>query len=290
MILTLENEALSVQINTIGAELHSIVPKKNNIEMLWQGDPAIWSGRAPVLFPIVGGLKEGVYTYNGQSFALPRHGFIRHNAQLEVTTHTDTQLSLLLISSEETLLVYPFHFVFEITFELVGSQIVISHKITNIGDNTLFFAVGAHPAFNCPITPEERYEDYYIQLDNANATDCYVLTADGLISTDTIDVIEGDRIPLSTTLFDNDALIFKNIQARKATLMHRTKGALLSLDFSDFPDLGIWAKPNAPYVCIEPWLGYADVTTTNQRLEDKEGIQQLPSQQTHLSSYSITIA
>ncbi|RZS99481.1 aldose 1-epimerase family protein [Aquimarina brevivitae] len=286
---TLENEFLKVKINSIGAELHSIYNKKNTTEYLWQGDPDIWASRAPVLFPIIGGLKEGTYAYKGQSYELPKHGFIRYNEDLVVDQPAETKVTFSLQDSAETLKIYPFHFRFEVTYELIENQLKVSHQITNRGNTTMYFSVGGHPAFNCPLYEDEVYTDYYIQLQNGTGAKSHVLNKEGLISNQTIAIFEDDKIKLTPNLFDNDALIFKQINAGKATLSHNNKGPILSVDFKDFPDLGIWAKPNAPYVCIEPWLGYADVENTNQNLEEKEGIQQLPAKEIHHSSYTITV-
>ncbi|WP_405205224.1 aldose 1-epimerase family protein [Aquimarina sp. LLG6339-5] len=289
MIHTIENDHLIVSIDTTGAELTSIKSKKNNKEYLWQGDPNIWASQAPVLFPIIGGLKNGSYTYKEKSYSLPKHGFIRYNKNIIGTQNSPTKVSFSLSTSEETLKSYPFKFKFTISFEIIDNQIVISHTIGNKGSEPMFFSVGGHPAFNCPIDASETYEDYYILLEKTNNTDCYTLTSNGLISNETISIIEDHKIWLTDTLFDNDALIFKNIKADKVTLVHKEKGAVLSMNFKDFPDLGIWAKPKAPYVCIEPWLGYADVEDTTQNIEEKEGIQKLDEGKTHNSSYTITI-
>ncbi|MHA7058680.1 aldose 1-epimerase family protein [Aquimarina sp. M1] len=289
MIHTLENDQLIATIDTAGAELTSIKSKKDNKEYLWQGDPNIWASQAPVLFPIIGGLKNGSYTYKEKSYSLPKHGFIRYNKNIIGAQNSPTQVSFSLSTSEETLKSYPFKFKFTISFELINNQIRISHSIDNNGSQPMFFSVGGHPAFNCPIHPSETYEAYYILLEKISNTDCYVLTSNGLISDQTISVIEDHKIWLTDSIFDNDALIFKNIKAEKATLVHKEKGPVLSMDFKDFPDLGIWAKPKAPYVCIEPWLGYADVEETTQNIEEKEGIQKLDEGKTHNSSYTITI-
>jgi len=288
MIHIIENNELTVRIDTTGAELTSIKTKKDDREFLWQGDPNIWAGQAPVLFPIIGGLKNGSYTYKGKSYSLPKHGFIRHK-NLITTKNSDSKISFSLSSSKETLEIYPFKFNLTISFELINNQIIVTHTIENNGSETMFFSVGGHPAFNCPLYDSENYEDYYIKLEKAKNPESYVLNDQGLISKNTIAAIDDYKIFLTHTLFDNDALIFKNINANKATLIHKINGPVLSMDFKDFPDLGIWAKPKAPYVCIEPWLGYADVEETTQNIEEKEGIQKLDKGKTHNSSYTITI-
>ncbi|WP_299260044.1 aldose 1-epimerase family protein [uncultured Aquimarina sp.] len=289
MIHTIENNELIVRIDTTGAELTSVKTKKDNREFLWQGDPAIWASQAPVLFPIIGGLKNGTYTYKEKSYALPKHGFIRYNKNVIGTQNSKTKASFSLSSSEETLSSYPFKFNFTISFELINNQIVVSHIIENNGSETMFFSVGGHPAFNCPLDDSERYDDYYISLEKTKNPKSYVLNDQGLISKNTVSIIDNHKIWLTDTLFDKDALIFKNINAKKATLTHKTNGSVLSIDFNDFPDLGIWAKHKAPYVCIEPWLGYADIEETTQNIEEKEGIQKLNKEEVHESSYTITI-
>ncbi|MFD2562753.1 aldose 1-epimerase family protein [Aquimarina rubra] len=289
MIYTIENDELIVRIDTVGAELTSIKTKKDTKEFLWQGDPAIWASQAPVLFPVIGGLKNGMYTYKGKSYSLPKHGFIRYNKNIVGTQDSTTKASFTLCASEETLKSYPFKFNFTISFELINNQIHVSHTIANNDSETMFFSVGGHPAFNCPLDISENYEDYYISLEKTKNPKSYVLNDQGLISKNTISIIDDHKIWLTDTLFDKDALIFKNINAKKAILTHKIKGPVLSIDFNDFPNLGIWAKHKSPYVCIEPWLGYADVEETTQNLEEKEGIQKLDKGQVHKSSYTITI-
>ncbi|SEL70841.1 Galactose mutarotase [Aquimarina amphilecti] len=289
MIHTIENDHLIVSIDSIGAELTSIKTKKDNKEFLWQGDPTIWASQAPVLFPIIGGLKNGTYTYKKKSYSLPKHGFIRYNKNIVGTKTPPSKASFSLPFSSETLNSYPFKFKFTISFELIKNQIIVSHSIENKDSKTMFFSVGGHPAFNCPINSSETYEDFYIHLDNINNSESNILSDEGLISKDTISVIKDHKIQLTENLFDKDALIFKKIHAKKATLTHKTKGPVLSMDFNDFPDLGIWAKPKASYVCIEPWLGYADIEETTQNIEEKEGIQKLDEGKIHTSNYTITI-
>lgn len=286
---TLENKLLKISINPIGAELHSIYNKEKNIEHLWQGDPQFWPSRAPVLFPVIGVLKNNSYSYKGKSYEMPKHGFIRYNEDLIAEQLSDTKVSFALLDSDKTLKVYPFHFRFEITYELLKNQLVVSHHIMNTGKDTMYFNLGGHPAFNCPLYDGEKYTDYCIHLEKGSGTPSYILRNDGLISDQTINVLEGDKLKLTPTLFDKDALIFKNINASIATLCHETKGPVLSMEFNAFPDLGIWAKPKAPYVCIEPWLGYADLENTTQNLEEKEGIQQLAPKKLYQSSYAIII-
>lgn len=286
---SIENDTLRVAIDPVGAELSSIIKKFTKAEYIWQGNPEIWSSQAPVLFPIIGGLKQGRYIFNNQTYQLPKHGFIRYNKDLKVYQQSDEKVSFTLESSEKTLAAYPFQFVFEISFELLENEIKVTHLIKNVDSQTMYFSVGGHPAFNCPLYPEEEYNDYYISLVNGTGDKSYLLTDDGLITENTVPVFTNNQIQLTPNLFNNDALIFKNIKANEAVLHHNTKGAIVRMKFEDFPDLGIWAKPKAPFVCLEPWLGYADVEHTTQQLIEKEGIQRLEQGEIHYSTYTIEI-
>ncbi len=286
---TLENETLHIKLNPVGAELSSIIKKSTAQEYLWQGDPDIWGSQAPVLFPIVGGLKNETYYFEDKAYQLPKHGFIRYNKNLSVRQDSKTKVSFSLESSEQTLAMYPFEFFFEISFELIENKIVVAHQIKNLGAKAMYFNIGGHPAFNCPLKDSEQYNDYYIALKDSKEHESYALSQNGLIQEEVFPIFQDGKIKLTPSLFDNDALIFKNINPKEVTLYHDTKGAIVSVMCSDFPDLGIWAKPKASFVCLEPWLGYADVEQTNQKLEDKEGIQFIPSGEQHKSSYVITI-
>lgn len=285
----IENNSLRVLINPVGAELASVVKKSTKVEYIWQGNSEIWGSQAPVLFPIIGGLKDGTYIFKDKLYQLPKHGFIRYNKDLKVCQQSDTKVSFTLERSEKTLAAYPFQFIFEISFELIENEIKVTHLIKNVDSQIMYFNVGGHPAFNCPLNALEEYNDYYISLRNGIRGKSHLLTHDGLITDNTISVFTEDNIQLTSSLFDNDALIFKNIKAEEATLYHKTKGAVLRMRFEDFPDLGIWAKPKAPFVCIEPWLGYADVEHTTQQLIEKEGVQTLGQGEIHTSSYVIQI-
>ena len=155
----------------------------------------------------------------------------------------------------------------------------------------MYFSVGGHPAFNAPLNEGESYEDYYLEFDRNLDLNTYLLNEEGLISSETRTVIRNDnKINLHRNLFDSDALIFKNIESKKVALKNKNSGTVLTVEYNDFKDLGIWAKPAAPYVCIEPWLGYADVEGTTQDLKTKEGIIELMPSETFDASYTITIA
>ncbi|HSM63566.1 MAG TPA: hypothetical protein VK833_06485, partial [Gillisia sp.] len=175
----LENELLSVGIKSIGAELCSIANKLTGIEHIWQGDPAFWASHAPILFPIIGALKDDTYFFEGKEYHLPKHGFFRNNEAVTLKRQEKDHLTFSLKYSENTLKVYPFKFEIEITFSLKGKSLDIKHQIFNLDTKEIYFSVGGHPAFNAPLFPGETYEDYYLEFDQNMELNTAVLSKDG---------------------------------------------------------------------------------------------------------------
>jgi len=291
LVYSLQNEKLSIGVKLTGAELCSIKKIKTGTEYIWQANPEIWSSHAPNLFPIIGALKNGKFLFKNKAYQLPKHGIIRNNNNILLKEQNPDSLIFNLKYSEETLKSYPFKFNFEIKFQLKEQTLTVFHKITNLDEKPMYFSVGGHPAFNAPLNEGESYEDYYLEFDRHLDLNTYLLNEEGLISSETRPVIRNDnKIELRKNLFDSDALIFKNIQSKKVALKSKNSGTVLTVEYNDFKDLGIWAKPAAPYVCIEPWLGYADVEGTTQDIKTKEGIIELMPSETFDASYTITIA
>lgn len=287
----IQNDFLKVGVHSKGAELCSIVKKQTGREYIWQANPDIWANHAPILFPIVGGLKNGSYSYEGKEFHLPRHGFVRNNTNIILTESTENSLTFSLTHSEETHKNYPFQFYLEITYFLEKNNLTVTHKVINPGEKHLYFSVGGHPAFNVPLTEGEEYEDHYLEFDRNLKLETNLLTEEGLISSRTKRVTEnGRRIDLHKDLFNKDALIFRNINSKNVALVSKNSGKILSVEFDDFKDLGIWAKPAASFVCIEPWLGHADLENTTGDIKTKEGIIELMPSLEFSASYTILIA
>lgn len=286
----LQNEFLSIKVNPVGAELSSLKNLETGVEHLWQGNPEFWTGQAPNLFPVIGILKEGKFIFEGEEYKMPKHGFVRHNENIQCKEKTGEQLVFQLEYSKETLDIYPFKFRFEISFRLYKKSLTIHHKISNLDDKTLYFSLGGHPAFNAPLSTNEVYEDYYLEFDRKMDLRTHILNANGLVSDTTEGILDNeDKIRLHKELFAKDALIFKNIPSKKIALKSKNSGSILSVEYKDFKNLGIWAKPGAPYVCIEPWLGIADPESTNQDLKTKEGIESLAPGKDFEASYTINI-
>lgn len=288
---SLENDLLKISVQHSGAELCEITSVKKGTAFMWHADPNIWGSFAPNLFPIIGGLKDGTYRYEGQTYSLPKHGFVRHNTDLKLISHTATVLAFSLTPNARLLEQYPFLFTFEIHFTLLKNTIKVSHYIKNTDTKPLYFSLGGHPAFKCPVFEGERYEDYSLVFETKERAVTHLLNPKtGLVSAQTKTVFEDtDTLALRHDLFDADALIFKALNSKTVTLKSKTKGPILALHYKDFNYLGIWAKPNGDFVCIEPWLGIADAEDTNQILEEKEAIIPLEPQDHFTASYTIEI-
>ncbi len=290
MYYSIQNEILSIEIKELGIELCSIKSKATGKEYMWQGNPDIWGSHAPVLFPIIGALRNGEVFYKGNSYRVPKHGLVRNSNKVRLIEQTEDSLRFSLKWDEESLKLYPFKFELEVSFSIIGNTIQVTHLISNHGDEPMLYSLGGHPAFNCPIYDDETYEDYYLEFEQIESDSTWLLDSKGLTTGETLPILKDTRIlPLHTHIFDNDALIFKNLNSKKVALKSVRSGKVLSVSFDDFDYLGIWAKPGAPFVCIEPWLGITDSAKADQQLENKEGMLKLGPNQSEWKTYSITL-
>lgn len=287
----LKNDLLRIEIKQKGAELCSIRSVKNNTEFIWEANPDVWGSHAPNLFPIIGAMKNDSYEYEGKQYSMPKHGFVRKNENFKVVSKTNSEITFQLKSDDELKSIYPFEFEFLISYELKNNELFINHMVKNKDHKTIYFSLGGHPAFACPLFEGESYTDYFLEFENEETSESYLLNmATGLVTEKTKIVFNSPKtINLQGSLFNEDALIFKDLKSRQVALKHKNKGEILNVRFKGFPFLGIWAKPDAPYVCIEPWIGIADAENTNQLLKDKEGIVALDSNNTFNATYSITV-
>ncbi|MGO4904179.1 aldose 1-epimerase family protein [Flavobacterium sp. W20_MBD1_R3] len=282
MTTTIKNGNLSAEIKHLGAELISL--KTNAIkEYIWEGNPDFWGKHAPILFPIVGTLKNNSFHHDGIEYHLSRHGFAREML-FELIYATENSATFSIQSSEETLKVYPFEFELELIYTIEENILSIEYKVFNKGKSTMPFSIGAHPAFALP----NQFENYSIAFEKEESLEYYLLEND-LISNKTKKLeVQNKQIPLTYELFENDALIFKRLQSNSLTILEN-KNPILRVHFQDFPSLGIWTKINAPFLCIEPWFGYSDTSESSGNLFEKEGIKILESNATFHSKFSIEI-
>lgn len=283
----LKNGQLHVVIAEKGAELRKVTRTDLQQEYLWNADPAFWAKTSPVLFPIVGTVKNNTYTFEGKNYTLSRHGFARDNV-FAVTSQSDTQVSFELNSSEETLKVYPFHFRFAVIYTIEGARLTVTYQVENKGAADMYFSVGAHPAFKVPLEEGVSYEDYYLAFNKVEDTPLYLLSDGGFVETTPVPFLERtQRLDLKKSLFYKDALVFKGLASNAITLKSDKKPHGLTLQYDGFPFMGIWAAIDADFVCIEPWCGVADSVDASGELTEKEGINKLPAKQVFERSWTV---
>lgn len=288
---SIANSKIKISVKKTGAELCEISSVKNKTNFMWDANPKIWGSFAPNLFPVIGALKNGGYIYENKIYTLPKHGFIRNNNTVKCIEQTSNSLTFGLRYSDESLKIYPFKFDFTLSYLIKDNVIELVHTIKNLDDKTMYFSLGGHPAFKCPVYDSENYNDYALEFEHPENSKTHLINmTNGLISPKTKTIFNNSAIlPLKHDLFNDDALIFKDLKSKKVTLKSKTHGNILSVFYSDFEYLGVWAKPNGDYVCIEPWLGIADNENTNQNIKEKAGILTLEAGKTFKASYSIEI-
>ena len=290
MKYSISNDKLKVEILKRGAEICSIKSQKTGKEYIWEANPDIWGRHAPILFPIVGALKNNQCTIDGVKYTIPKHGFIRDNNSAKLKNKTNNKLNLQLDYSEKTLKIFPYKFRFNICFQIKDNKLIISNIVENLDSKTMLFALGAHPGFKCPFNTDEKYEDYYIEFEHKENAATSILSKKGLITKDTKQILnDTTKLPLSTDMFNNDALMFKDLKSRKVSLKSHKTEEKITIEYKDFPYLGLWAKPNAPYICIEPWIGINDYEDSNGDFSKKDGIINLPENKIFEAQYSIQI-
>lgn len=274
-MITIQNEFLSVSISEKGAELNNIYHKHHDLEYLWNADPAFWAKKSPVLFPIVGTLKENRYFFDGKEYELGRHGFARESL-FSLWEQMDESVSFSLVSDSDTLKKFPFMFQFIVRYTLKENMLEVSYEITNHSETAIYFSVGGHPAFKVPLVDATAYDDYYLEFNVRENAGRWPISTEGLIERQPMPLLDNsNRLALTKSLFSKDALVFKNLSSTQVSLKSDKTLHGLDFDFSGFPYLGIWAAPNANFVCIEPWCGIADSIDSSQQLVEKEGINAL---------------
>ncbi|MGL5722259.1 MAG: aldose 1-epimerase family protein [Brevinema sp.] len=282
MVEYLENQFLRIAVSPMGAELTSLWDKTLQQEFLWQADPAIWNRHSPLLFPVVGGLNHGGIRHKGQFFALKKHGFAMDSLFQKQESHH--KLAFQLTSSPQTLEVYPFAFCLDVEYSLQERTCKILHRVTNIGEETLYFSLGAHPGFAL----NGNIEDYYLEFSKDEKLEsCYRISDEVLVPTYKS---WQQRIPITPSLFNENALIFENLQRDEVSLNNTKNSSSVRVTWDkNFTTLGIWAKKNAPYVCIEPWAGIDDREDFHGEISEKKGILSLPPKAQKELEYTIQI-
>ena len=258
MLYTLKNDTLTVQVNSFGAELTSVC--RGECEYVWNADPKYWDGHAPMLFPICGRVYQGKYTYEGKTYEMDMHGFA-WQSEFEAEQESDTCVRFTLNPSESTRAQYPFEFRFVVTYVLEGDTLHTYMNIQNTGDKILPATAGGHPGFNVPLDGKGSFEDYYVEFSETCSPDEMLLGEVCYFSGKKrgMNLEEGKRISLTRAMFDDEGVFMSRVP-NTITLKSDKTERFVTVRYDDMPYLGIWqeAKIEPPFVCIEPWCGFAD--------------------------------
>ncbi len=288
MNATLRSAVLEIAVKPKGAELCSL-KAADGTQYIWQADAAVWPRHAPILFPIVGRLASDKYTLGNRTYEMKQHGFAR-DCDFELAQKTSNTIGFRLASSAATRKVYPFDFTMWARYKLIGNALDVTYEVTNNGTNLMPFSVGAHPAFALSWNNTDTIEDYYLQFEVAENAATHFLNQDHLLSTEMETMLKGQkRLALTKNLFYRDALIFLDLKSTKVSLCSAKHAKKLTVEFPGFPFLGIWAKPAAPFVCIEPWFGHADPADADGLIMNKPGIVKLHSGRSFRCTHRIVI-
>ena len=285
-MIKLENEFLKVTAEPLGAELTSVYDKVQEREVLWTADPAWWNRHAPLLFPVVGSCIGKQYRFNGKTYPMPQHGFCK-DAVFAVEEKTDIKVVFVLRSSEETRKVYPFEWTLTVTYILEGNKVHTDYAVINESEEApMYFSIGGHPG----LLFDGALKDQEFRFNSKENLDRLLLNMEvGQFSRSIAKdyVVGGESIAVTEHLFDDDALVFHNFAFTAIDLVNRVTGRGARVHLQGFPYVGMWAKPGAPYACIEPWFGLADYEDFHGELPEKDGIMKLEAKGQFRCRYTI---
>ena len=281
-MVTIKNEYITAKINELGAELKSLV--FGETEYIWEGRSEVWAGSCPLLFPICSGLKEDKYTFNGKEYTLQKHGYARFKT-FEVESMTESSVVFLHKSDIDTKQSFPFDYELRVIYTLAEKTLKIDYAVKNLTDGTMYFSIGSHEGYYTP----EGIEDYDVIFPQNETLNAYVLYGN-LLSNQQLPIIKDSRVlPLYDKYFTIDALVFKDLKSKSATLRNRKTGKAVRVDFPDDKYFLLWHKPNSPHICLEPWSGISDIVGSSYDITEKEGIIPLEGKSEYNHTHSVTI-
>ena len=289
MLHTIKNDKLSLTVNSLGAEIMSLM-SHDGVEYIWYGDAKYWGDRAPNLFPFIGRLTNNSYKYRGKVYPMTIHGFAAASEFAVVEQGSDS-ITMELTANETTLASYPFEFTFKVTYTLVDNKLDIGFYVENRDQKVMPFGVGGHPGFNVPLVSGEKFEDYTLEFSQPCNADRIGFTPTVYLNgvDEAYPLEDGKRINLKHDLFDDDAIILKNMD-RQITLRSKVSGRGVTVEYGDFCYLGIWhwPKTDAPYVCIEPWTSSPSRQDVVEEFTCKSDMIQLGTGKSFNASWSVT--
>ncbi len=281
MIYYAENENYILGVKELGAELTSLKSKKTGFEFIWTGNEEIWYGQSPILFPIIGRLLDDKYRLNGKEYTMPKHGIVRKKPFTLIEKTADS-LTFSQKDDEESREAYPYAFELKVKFQLTETGLSVTHTVINNDSETMYYSFGAHPGFNCKIGD-------FLEFENNENLFTERIDHESILIEEKFPVdIKENKIHLTKDLFCDDALILSGYTSKYISLKSDNHNRVVKFNF-DSPVLGIWAKPNAPYVCIEPWWGINDNYDKKADISQKRAIMTLNSKESASYNWNIEI-
>ena len=285
--VSISSRDLTAEIDPRGAQL-SILRTGAGNDLLWNGDPTVWAGRAPLLFPIVGVLAGGVYQLGGKTYPLSRHGFARDKV-FGLQNSSPSSAAFRLRADESTYAVYPFHFELDVRYELSGATLSLTTSIRNLGAADMPASFGYHPAFRWPLPFGQARASHYIEFETDEPAAVRRIDAAGLLTPGAQPTpVVKRRLGLTDALFEPDVLIFDQVKSRSVSY-GSCQGPRLRIGFPDAAYLGVWSKPRAHFICIEPWHGITDLEGFAGDFMQKPGVQVLKAGEAFVAKMDITL-
>lgn len=289
MLYSIENNSVRIEVDSFGAELKAVTGLKKQTEFLWNSDPKYWHSSAPVLFPIIGELWNNKTTINGKEYSMKRHGILRYK-EFKLVHKTENQLFFEAAYDEDTLKNYPFKFIFQMIYTILEVGVKVACKVKNVDEVPFKFHVGTHPAFMCPITKGEDFEDCILTFNREESCEAAQLDGNGYYPREKKPFLNNTKVlNLSRDISSEGALILEHLNSNRVTLSSKKSSSSLTIDFTGFTHIALWqSKPGAPFLCIEPWYGHSDYAYFKGSFEEKDELQTVNPKEEFNCSYSIT--
>lgn len=289
-VYEIESKQFKISVLKKGAQLCEFINKLNNEAILWDSNPDFWAKHSPILFPNIGKIKNDFYTLQHQTYQLPKHGFVK-DADWDLVNLDSNSITLKTCSTPQTLEMFPFDFEILVSFILLENGLKVEHLVKNTGLNSMYFSIGAHPAFKIPFHPDSNFSDYDLQFDKNEICNELNLTPDGfLLNTQNNLLNQNSTIPLNEDLFYQDTVIIPDLKSRKLVVKHqKINEKQLVFSWHNFNYLAIWKPKNAPFICLEPWQGLPDYNQQDGNWLNKKGNDCLLPNEFKMYSWSICV-